>query len=192
MKCLTVIMMFNLYLVKKLTTINNAKAIFLIKLKQKAYIDISAHIFYTIVDETKTTTKAKLIFPSLLLRLFRLKGVEIPQNINLLSTPSTINKLIITMIRIRLPGDEKEGEQEEDEPMDTETEVAGEPSSSRGRGKRSRASSSSAIPSNAFQIILEKIDGLRDVQNEQSDKLAALQDQMNILSAKFDSFSTQQ
>ena len=192
MKCLTVIMMFNLYLVKKLTTINNAKAIFLIKLKQKTYIDISAHIFYTIVDETKTTTKAKLIFPSLLLRLFRLKGVEIPQNINLLSTSSAINKLIMTRIRVRLPVDEKEGEQEEDEPMDTETEVTGEPSSSRGRGKRSRASSSSAIPSNAFQIILERIDGLRDVQNEQSDKLAALQDQMNILSAKFDSFSTQQ
>ena len=144
------------------------------------------------MDETKTTTKAKLIFPSLLLRLFRLKGVEIPQNISLLSTPSAINKLIFTMIRVHLPGDEKEGEQEEDEPMDTETEVAGEPSSSKGRGKRSRASSSSAIPSNAFQIILERIDGLRDVQNEQSDRLAALQDQMNILSAKFDSFFTQQ
>ena len=98
MKCLTVIMMFNLYLVKKLTIINNAKAIFLIKLKQKTYIDISAHIFYTIVDETKTTTKAKLIFPSLLLSLFRLKGVEIPQNISLLSTPSAINKLTITRI----------------------------------------------------------------------------------------------
>ena len=76
--------------------------------------------------------------------------------------------------------------------MDTEIKVAGEPSSLKGYGKRSRASSSSAIPSNAFQIILERIDGLRDVQNEQSDRLAALQDQMNILSAKFDSFSTQQ
>ena len=32
-RCLTVIMMFNLYLVKKLTTINNAKAIFLMELK---------------------------------------------------------------------------------------------------------------------------------------------------------------
>ena len=76
--------------------------------------------------------------------------------------------------------------------MDTETEATGEPSSSRGRGKRSRASSSSAVPSDAFQIILERIDGLRDVQNEQSDRLATLQDHMNILSAKFDSFSTQQ
>ena len=80
MSCLTVIMMFNLYPVKKLTTINNVRAIFLMKLKQKTYIDISAHIFYTIVDETITTTRAKLIFPSLLMRLFRLKGVEIPQD----------------------------------------------------------------------------------------------------------------
>ena len=56
--------------------------------------------------------------------------------------------------------------------MDTKAEAAGEPSSSRARGKR--------------------IYGLRDVQNDQSDKLVALQDQMNILPAKFDSFSTQQ
>ena len=118
--------------------------------------------------------------------------MEILQDISLLSTPSTINKLTITRIRVHLPGDEEEGDQEEGEPMDTETEVAGEPLSSRCRGKMSRASSSSAVPSNAFQIILERIDGLRDVQNEQSDKLVSLQDQMNILSAKFDSFSTQQ
>ena len=162
-RCLTVIMMFNLYPVKKLTTINNAKAIFLIKLKQKTYIDISAHIFYTIVNETRTTTRAKLIFPSLLMRLFRLKGVEIPQDINLMSTPSAINKLTITRIRVRLPGNEEEGDQEEGKPMDIEIEAIGEPLSSRGSGKRSRASSSSAIPSNAFQIILERIDGLRDV-----------------------------
>ena len=171
---------------KKLTTINNARAIFLIELKQKTYIDISAHIFHIIVDETRTTTRAKLIFPSLLMRLFRLKGVEIPQDINLLSTPSAINKLTITRIRVRLSGDEEEGDQEEGEPMDTEIEAVGEPLTSRGRGKRSRASSSSAVPSDAFQIILERIDELRDVQNEQSDRLVALQDQMNILLAKFD------
>ena len=40
MRCLTVIMMFNLYLVKKLTTINNARAIFLMELKENTYIDI--------------------------------------------------------------------------------------------------------------------------------------------------------
>ena len=60
--------------------------------------------------------------------------------------------------------------------METETEAEGQPLSSRGCGKRSRASSSSVVPSDAFQIILERIDGLRDVQNEQSDGLAALQD----------------
>ena len=47
--------------------------------------------------------------------------------------------------------------------MDIKIEAAGEPSSSRGRGKRSRASSSSAVPLDAFQIILERIDELRDV-----------------------------
>ena len=40
MRCLTVIMMFNLYLVKKMTTINNARAIFLMELKENTYIDI--------------------------------------------------------------------------------------------------------------------------------------------------------
>ena len=51
MRCLTVIMMFNLYPMKKLTTINNAKAIFLMELKEETYIDISAHIFYTIMGD---------------------------------------------------------------------------------------------------------------------------------------------
>ena len=51
------IMMFNLYLVKKMTTISNARTIFLMELKENTYIDISAHIFYTIVDETGTNSK---------------------------------------------------------------------------------------------------------------------------------------
>ena len=132
MRCLTTIMMFNLYPVKKLTTINNARAIFLMELKENTFIDISSHIFDTIVAETKTTSRAKLIFHSLLIRLFRLKGVDIPQDINLMPTPSAINKLSITRIQVRLPGDEEEGNQEEGEPIDTKTEATGEPSSSRG------------------------------------------------------------
>ena len=78
MRCLTTIMMFNLYPVRKLTTINNARAIFLMELKEKTFIDISSHIFDTIVDETRTTFRPKLIFPSLLMRIFRAKGVAIP------------------------------------------------------------------------------------------------------------------
>ena len=70
LRCLTLIMMFNLYLVKKMTTINNAKAIFLMELRENTYIDISAHIFCIIADEIRTTSRAKLIFPSLLMRLF--------------------------------------------------------------------------------------------------------------------------
>ena len=76
--------------------------------------------------------------------------------------------------------------------METETEAKEQPSSSRGHAKRSQASSSSTVPPNAFQIILERIDGLWDVQNEQSDRLAAIQEQMNLLSAKFNSFTIQQ
>ena len=60
--------------------------------------------------------------------------------------------------------------------MEIETEVEEQPSSLRDCGKRSRASSSSAVPLDAFQIILERIDGLQDVQNEQSDRLAAIQE----------------
>ena len=160
MRCLTTIMMFNLYPIRKLTTINNAKAIFLMELKENTFIDISSHIFDTIVDKTRTTSRAKIIFPSLLMRLFRLKGVAIPQDISHMPTPSAINKLTITRIQVRLPGDEDEGDQGEGEPMETETKATGELSSSRGRGKRSRASSSSAVPLDAFQIILERIDGL--------------------------------
>ena len=87
MRCLTTIMMFNLYPVRKLTTINNARAIFLMELKEKTFIDISSHIFDTIVDETRTTSRPKLIFPSLRVRLFRAKGVEIPQDIRPMPTP---------------------------------------------------------------------------------------------------------
>ena len=74
--------------------------------------------------------------------------------------------------------------------MDTETEAEGQPSNSRRCGKRSLASTSSEVPLDAFQIIFERIDCLRDVQNEQSDRLTAIQEQINLLSAKFDSFTT--
>ena len=91
-------------------------------------------------------------------------------------TPPAINALMIARIRVRLPGDEEEGDQAQGEPMDTETEAKGQPLSSQSHGKRSRASSSSAVPPDAFQIILERIDGLRDIQNEQSNRLTAIQE----------------
>ena len=98
MRCLTTIMMFNLYLVRKLTTINNARAIFLMELNEKTFIDISYHIFDTIVNEIRTTSRPKLIFPSLLMRHFREICVVIPQDISPMPTPLAINKL--TIIRI--------------------------------------------------------------------------------------------
>ena len=46
------------------------------------------------------------------------------------------------------------------------------------------------IPPDAFQIILERLDGLREVQIEQSERMATMQDQLDVLSAKFDSITT--
>ena len=74
--------------------------------------------------------------------------------------------------------------------METETVAVGQASSSRSRGKMSKASTSSEVPPDAFQIILERIDGFREVQNEHTDRMAAIQDQLDLLLAKFDSFST--
>ena len=183
-------MIFNLYPVRKSTTINNATAIFLMELKEKNFIDISSHIFDTIVDKTRTTSRPKLIFPSLLMRLFRAKDVDIPQDISPMPTPSTINKLTSIKIQVRLLGDKEEGDQGEGDPMETETVAAGQASSSRSRGKRSRTSTSSEVPPDAFQIILERIDGVREVQHEHTKRMAAIQDQLDLLSTKFDSFST--
>ena len=131
MRCLTTIMMFNLYLIRKLTTINNARAIFLVELKEKTFINISSHIFDIIVDETRTTSRPKLIFPSLLIRLFRAKGVEMPQDIRPMPTLSDINKLTIIRIQVRLPGDEEEGDQGEGDQMETETVTVGQTSTPR-------------------------------------------------------------
>ena len=137
---------------KKLTIINNAKAIFLMEVKEITFIDINSHIFDTIMDETRTTSQAKLVFSSLLMRIFRAKGVPIPQDLNLMPTPSAINKQTIIWIQVRLPGDidEEGAEQEVGDPMENEAEVAGQTSTSRSRAKRSRASTSLAVPPDAF------------------------------------------
>ena len=162
------------------------------ELKEKTFIDISSHIFDTIMDVTRTTSRAKLGFPSLLMRIFRAKGVPIPQDHSLMPTPSAINKQTIIRIQVKLSGDvDEEGvEQEEGDPMDIEAEVAGQSSTSRSRVKRNKASTSSTAPPDAFQIILERIDGLRDVQNQHTERMTAMQDQLDLLSAKFDSIYT--
>ena len=111
-----------------------------------------------------------------------------------MSVPPSINSQTILRSRVHLPGDEEAYEPEQAPSTDTETEAEGQPSSSRrgdGRG-RSRASLSSSAPPDTFQIILERIDGLRDVQTEHSNKLTTIHDQINLLIAKFDSFMNQQ
>ena len=97
------------------------------------------------------------------MRLFRVKDVEIPQDISFMRTPLVINALTIVRIKVCLPSDEEEGDLVQGEPMDTEKKAEGQPSSSRSCGKRSRASTSSEVPPDAFQIIFERIDGMLGV-----------------------------
>ena len=146
------------------------------------------------MDKTRTTSRAKLVFPSLLMQIFRAKGVPIPQDLSLMPTPSAINKQTIIRVQVHLLGDvdEEGAEQEEGDPMETEAEAARQTSTSRSRAKRNRASTSSVVPLDAFQIILERIDGLREVQNQHTKRMTAMQDQLDVLSAKFDSIYTNQ
>ena len=92
-------------------------------------------------------------------------------------TPSAINKQTIIRIQVRLPGDvdEEGAEQEEGDSIDTEAKAAGQSSTSKSRAKRNRASTSSAAPPDAFQIILEMIDGLGEVQNQHTERMTAMQ-----------------
>ena len=91
-------------------------------------------------------------------------------------TPLAINKQTIIWIQVRLSGDvDEEGvEQEEGDPMEIEVEAAGQTSTSRSKAKRSRASTSSVVPLDAFQIILERIDGLKEVQNQHTERMTAI------------------
>ena len=155
-------MLFNLYPIKKLSTINNARAIFLMELRENTYIDISARLYNIIAESTKTTSRSKLVVPNLILRNLHENGVETPQHIGPMPLTSLINSQTILRSRIQIPEDKHAEEAEEAPPVDTETKVEGQqPLPTYGRGRRRRgASSSSSIPPKAFQIILERIDGL--------------------------------
>ena len=98
-----------------------------------------------------------------------------------MSVPPSIKSQTILRSRVHLLGDDEVDELEQTPPADIETEAEGQPSSSRRGGSRgrSRASSSSSVPPNAFQIILEMINGLRYVQTEHSNRLTTIQDQIN-------------
>ena len=90
LRCLTYIMLFNLYSVRKMTTINNARAIFLMELRERTYIDISAHVFSIIAEATRTTSRPNLVLPSLIMNILHDKGVETSQDISLMSVPLSI------------------------------------------------------------------------------------------------------
>ena len=110
------------------------------------------------------------------MRIFRAKGISIPQDLSLMPTPSAIKKQTIIRIQVQLLGDvdEEGAEQEEGDPMDTEAEAAGQSSTPRSKAKRNRASTSTTAPLDVFQVILERLDGLRDVQTVQSERMAAM------------------
>ena len=107
-QCLTYIMVFSLYSVRKMSTINNARAIFLMELRENIFIYIDAYLFSILADATRTTLRPKLILPSLIMRILHEKGVETPQDISLMPIPPAINALIITMSKVRLLGDEEQ------------------------------------------------------------------------------------
>ena len=100
-------MMFNLYLVRKLSIINNARAIFLMELHEKIYIDIGAHLYSIITEATKTTARSKLVVPNLIMRILHDNGVETPQNISLMTSSPSINTQTILRSRIQIPRDEQ-------------------------------------------------------------------------------------
>ena len=100
LRCLAYITMFNLYLVKKFSTINNARAILLMKLCESTYIDISAHLYNIIVESTRMATRSKLVVLSLITRIFHNKGVETPQHISLMPPAPLINSQTILRRRV--------------------------------------------------------------------------------------------
>ena len=60
------------------------------------------------------------------MRIFRKKGVAIPQDISPMSTLSAINKQTFKGISVRLPGEEDEGDEGKGDPMETEAEATGQ------------------------------------------------------------------
>ena len=82
-------MMFNLYPIKKLSTINNTRAIFLMELHETTYTDISVHLYNIIAKSTKTTSRSKLVVLNLIMRILHENGVETPRHISLMTSPSS-------------------------------------------------------------------------------------------------------
>ena len=127
-QCLTYIMVFSLYSVRKMSTINNARAIFLMELRENIFIYIDAYLFSILVDATRTTSRPKLILPSLIMRILHENGVETPQDISLMPTPPAIDALTITRSKVHHSGNGEEVDPTQEQPMDTETEAEGQPS----------------------------------------------------------------
>ena len=110
-----------------MTTIKNARVIFLMELREGTYIDIEAHAFTIIAEATRTTLRPKLVLPRLLMRILHEKGVETPQDISLMSVPPSINTQTILRSRVHLLVDEEADEPKQAPPADTKTKAEGQP-----------------------------------------------------------------
>ena len=78
------------------------------ELRENIFIYIDAYLFSILVDATRTTSRPKLILPSLIMTILHEKGVETPQDISLMPTPPAIDALTITRCKVRFLGDEEE------------------------------------------------------------------------------------
>lgn len=127
LRCLIYVMMRNLYLVKNLTNLNNARVIFLMELREGTHIDISAHLYSIIADTAlKTISKSKLNLPNLIIRILNDQRVEIPGHIGLLVPTNPITSQTILRSRVRLPGEEHAEETKEIPHTNTKTKVEGQ------------------------------------------------------------------
>ena len=77
------------------------------ELREKIYIDIGAHLYTIITKTTKTTSRAKLVLPSFIMRILHENGVETPQHISLMTSSPSINSQTILRSRVQLPEDEQ-------------------------------------------------------------------------------------
>ena len=73
-------------------------------------------MFSIIAEETRTTSRPKLVLFSLIMRILHEKGVETSQDRSLMSVPSIINVQIILRSRVRIPGDKEVDDPEQEHP----------------------------------------------------------------------------
>ena len=91
MRALAYIIIFNLYLVKNLTTLSAPKTIFLYDLFTHKEIDICGHIYHLFVKSIKKrSSRLTLPFPSLVMSLILRARVKIPSGLQVMQREDPI------------------------------------------------------------------------------------------------------